>query len=419
MKILVADDELVSRDKLQKILEPYGTVEGFEDGTAAIEAFQKAWAGGIPYDLLMLDVIMPGLGGTQALQVIRQIEKRESYSKKAQVFIVSSKSDRSTIIAAVQAGCNGFVVKPFNPEIIAQKLKEIGVEPQSSGNDDVTGRDRIRREVLNIIDRFKRGDIELPIMPDVVHEVQELISKPESTVNDLSHTIEKDAVISARLIAIANSPNYRGSGKVQTVSQAIGRLGFKEAQNVTMAVANQMFYKTKNKKLLSTMEKMRLYSLASAYGASQIAARLELSDTDKYFLMGLIHDIGNVLLLWMLGGIALEDDSLSMDELILETDKLHQSFGAVLLERWKFPEDIINVVRMHEGPSFDTSTPKEVLIVSLAGNMAFTVGYGFYEREPLELSELDATKLLQISPDTLEFVKVAVQDAMEKSSDLV
>jgi HD-like signal output (HDOD) protein len=254
-------------------------------------------------------------------------------------------------------------------------------------------------------------------MPDVVQDVQTLLNEPASTANDLSRVIEKDAVISAKLISIANSPNYRGSGKVQTVGQAIGRLGFKEAQNIILAVANQMFYKTKNKQLRSAMEKMRLYSLTCAYGANQIATALGLKDAEKYFLMGLIHDIGNILLLWMLADIALQDDSLGMDEVILEINKLHQSFGAVLLERWKFAEELVNVARMHEGPNFDAGTPEDVLVVNLAGHMAFSIGYGFYEREALELSELEATKLLQISPDTLESIKLAVQDVVQKSSD--
>lgn len=420
MKILVADDELVSRAKLQKILEPYGSVEGFEDGSTATKAFQKACEEGAPYDILMLDLIMPEMGGTEALKAIREIERElTSLRRRSRAFIVTSKSDRSSIIAAVRAGCDGFVVKPFDPEVIEKKLEGFGIEVQSASSDEKTWQDQMRRDVQDIIEKFKKGHIELPVMPEVVHQTQEIINKPGSNVNDLSQVVEKDVVVSAKLIAIANSPKYLGMDKVDNVRQAVARLGFKETQALILALANRGFYRSKNRQLRTMMDKLRLHSLACAYGASQLAAKSGFKETEKYFLLGLIHNIGSVLLIWLLAEIALQNEALKMEDVVLEVQKLHSAFGAVLLERWKFPEDMITVVKMHEGPNFPPDTPPEVLIINLANSLAFKIGYGFYTREEQELSELDSARLLNFSAEDLEAIGTTVLDSVKQAFELV
>ena len=59
--------------------------------------------------------------------------------------------------------------------------------------------------------KFKNGEIELPVLPKIVQEIQSVIKDPVSTADNLVRVIERDAAISIRLISIANSPIYRGA----------------------------------------------------------------------------------------------------------------------------------------------------------------------------------------------------------------
>ncbi len=420
MRVMIADDDLVSRNKLKKIMEPLGNIDLFEDGRPAVEAFQKAHENGEPYKLLMLDIVMPNMDGTQALYEIRKIEKEREVSdeNRAKVIMVTSRSDKDTIITSVQAGCDSYVRKPFNRDLIFKKLEELGFEV--GGEKEKPLKDKsVRGNVEEIIQRFKRGDIHLPVLPKVVQDVDEVISRSDSTIDDLSQVIERDAVISARLVATANSTLYnRGGGKFQSLRKAISLLGFKETQAAVVAIASKSLYETKNKQFASLMEKLRLYSLASAHGAACIAKKLGLKETEKYFLMGLIHDMGNVLLLCTLGQLVPKDKPVDMNEIISSTHELHTVFGGALLQRWKFPEELVRIARMHEGPDFSEATDKDTLIVNLAGNLAFKVGYGFIEREEIDLAGLDSAKLLKLDSNALEILSKEMKKLVGASASV-
>ena len=90
----------------------------------------------------------------------------------------------------------------------------------------------IREALTGIMQKYKNGEIELPVLPKIVQEIQGVIKNPVSTVDNLIRVIEKDAAVSIRLISIANSPIYRGADKYTTVREAVPRLGVKEIQNI-------------------------------------------------------------------------------------------------------------------------------------------------------------------------------------------
>ena len=74
--------------------------------------------------------------------------------------------------------------------------------------------------IEEVVANFRKGKVDLPILPQVVHDVQTVMRKTASSSEDLANVIEKDAVISVRLIAVANSPYYRGIEQITTVRTA-------------------------------------------------------------------------------------------------------------------------------------------------------------------------------------------------------
>jgi len=127
MKILVVDDELVSRKKMQKIMVNFGECEEFESGSEAITAFKKALENRTPFDLITLDIVMPELDGIEVLFEIREIENLKNIpeEKQVKILMVTSHSDRDNIITSIQAGCNDYIVKPFDREMVIEKLENI------------------------------------------------------------------------------------------------------------------------------------------------------------------------------------------------------------------------------------------------------------------------------------------------------
>lgn len=129
MKIMVVDDEFVSRLKMQKILSDFGEITPIENGQDAINSFRKAMDEGDLFSLITLDIDMPGVDGLEALFEIREIEKEKEVvqDKQVKILMVTSHSGKDHVITAVQAGCNEYIVKPFNKEVVVKKLFDLDV----------------------------------------------------------------------------------------------------------------------------------------------------------------------------------------------------------------------------------------------------------------------------------------------------
>ena len=127
MRILVADDELVSRSKLQAILNKFGHCDAVEDGGDAIDSFRAAWEQMTPYDLVCLDIHMPEVSGTEALKIIRDDEERMGLGPGARVkaVMVTSDADHFTVTRAMESGCDEYIVKPINPARVNDKIMKL------------------------------------------------------------------------------------------------------------------------------------------------------------------------------------------------------------------------------------------------------------------------------------------------------
>lgn len=128
MKILVVDDELVSRKKMMKILTDFGQCEGVINGKAAISAVKTALEEWKLYNLITLDISMPDISGTDVLTAIRKMEAERGLDplEKAKILMVTSHSDMDTVKACI-GKCDGYVIKPFNKEVMVEKMKKIGL----------------------------------------------------------------------------------------------------------------------------------------------------------------------------------------------------------------------------------------------------------------------------------------------------
>lgn len=418
MKILIVDDDAVSRDLIKKLLSDLAEFEFAENGVQALDVYKKGWENWAPFDLITLDITMPDMDGKEVLQTIRTIEneKKVPKDKRVKIIMTSAKADKETILTCVSMGCDDYISKPFNKDIILKKIRKVGLYLPSGEKADEnisdgksqkalgTGDKKILKEnIQRVIHRFKTGKIELPVLPQIIDDVRKVMSDPDSTIDDLTKVIEKDAVISIKLIASSNSPFYRGTEKITAIDKAIRRLGFQETGSIVNAIANKNLYETKDSTLQLLMEKLWLHSLASAHGARILANNLKLDDPESFFLMGLIHDIGTVLVLKQLKGFFSSQDPNKINYIFPVLQAIHSDFGGAIIKRWGFPDDLIRVILQHEGPQFAPETEKDVLVVNLAKNLAYRLGYGLVNLE-IDLSELDATRLLEIEPDSLDSI---------------
>ena len=129
MYTFVVDDEVVSRKKMQVILKKYGDCIAFDNGKDAIEKFRESLKSQNYIDFIALDVSMPNMDGPDVLKEIRSIEKNYKIPPNKQVIVimVTADSNQATVVSSIKAGCNDYLVKPFNKDIVRDKLKKFNL----------------------------------------------------------------------------------------------------------------------------------------------------------------------------------------------------------------------------------------------------------------------------------------------------
>ena len=115
MKTLVVDDDLTTRIVLQEILSRFGEVHSCVDGTEAVQVCTRALERGRPYDLICLDLIMPTMGGLEALKLLRREEESHGRPRAAKVIIATASDDTGMAHKAFNELCDAYVRKPIDP----------------------------------------------------------------------------------------------------------------------------------------------------------------------------------------------------------------------------------------------------------------------------------------------------------------
>lgn len=130
MKILIAEDDFVSRTIMQEILSPYGSCHLTVDGREAIAAFTAALDKGDRYDLVCLDIMMPVLDGQEVLKEIRKIETERGIGRTELVKVIMTTAlwDAKNIMKAfIRGQCEAYLVKPIIKENLVVQLQRLGL----------------------------------------------------------------------------------------------------------------------------------------------------------------------------------------------------------------------------------------------------------------------------------------------------
>lgn len=127
MKALVVEDDFGSRKLAQKLMESYGHTDVAVNGEEAYRAYIEAHAENAPYDLILLDIMMPGKDGQEVLKDIRSWENAHGINgfDGVKILMMTALNDSTNIMRAFREQCEGYIVKPVTREKIVQQLKAL------------------------------------------------------------------------------------------------------------------------------------------------------------------------------------------------------------------------------------------------------------------------------------------------------
>ena len=130
-RYLIVDDDRLCRVLLGDILEPYGQCDFAYDGGEAIDAVRLALEDGTPYDLICLDIMMPGTNGHDALQAIRNLESEHGVggSDAVKVIMTTALRDSKHCVQSFREGCESYVTKPITEDELLTRMQQLGLLP--------------------------------------------------------------------------------------------------------------------------------------------------------------------------------------------------------------------------------------------------------------------------------------------------
>jgi len=129
MRVLIVEDEPINCTVIHEILAPYGKCDLAVDGVDAVRAYRKALDEDKPYDLICMDIMLPGIDGQHALRQIRHLESQKNIEgpDRAKAIMLTALSDAKNVIDAYyRGGASSYVVKPVDKKKLLNEVKKLG-----------------------------------------------------------------------------------------------------------------------------------------------------------------------------------------------------------------------------------------------------------------------------------------------------
>ena len=210
---------------------------------------------------------------------------------------------------------------------------------------------------VDLANRLSAAVDKMPAFPKSVQMILELSRDADYPINELAEVIEKDPVMTVRLLRIMNSAYYGFSKQITSVSESVAYVGMNAIKNMALSFAAMGVLPRQNAAGFD-VQRLLMHSLVTASVARTLCQQYCHEETrpDDCYVAGLLHDFGKVAFAQFLApefkeALAVSRNlSISLHEAeqqIIGTD--HAMLGGMLMEKWRFPERLVDSVRRHHG----------------------------------------------------------------------
>jgi HD-like signal output (HDOD) protein len=254
--------------------------------------------------------------------------------------------------------------------------KGVGILPKSS---DVT-ESRLPKGFVKgqvTADSIVEKEVGLASFPDVYYRIKDVLSNPTSSASHMADVVEKDTSLSAKLLKIVNSAFYSFPSRIDSIRRAITIIGTKELGTLAVGISAIEAFKGIPSEF-TNMKKFWRHSISCGVFARLLGTHIDEVSTERLFVSGLLHDIGRLVIFRTLPeesaytlfmSYKLNKPLADVEYEVLGFD--HADVGGALLEKWKFPVQLVKNVRFHHCVK---NIHIESSIVSAADCMAVAFG---------------------------------------------
>lgn len=269
--------------------------------------------------------------------------------------------------------------------------------------------DRLYRAVVAALSEDR---LVLPTLPEVAMRVGQVCGDPNASAGRIANEVSKDPAIAVRLLRVANSSALRGGKRIDSLQQAVARLGLGLVRSLVTGLALEQLFISRSPALRERLRRSWTHAVEVAALAKVLASHCTMLKPELAMLAGLVHEIGALPVLRMAEEMSdPPPDAQSVDRVMR---KLQPRIGPMILKAWNFPPEIIDVpekwmdfARTHEGP------PDHVDVVTVAALQSHEGRSGRFSA--IDRVRTPAFTRLDLNPEVDVFDMEGVQDRYEEN----
>jgi putative nucleotidyltransferase with HDIG domain len=313
--------------------------------------------------------------------------------------------------------------------ILILMLKKVGLD-EDSFDIDVQGGETIakltipmsevRLEKLNILSEKLVNEIEtLPRFPENIVELQKMISDPNADIQDIARHVSMDPALTADLLRIVNSAAFMLPKKVDNIVEAVKMVGMRMLKNQLYSYGTQKILGNETRET----KKLWRHSYKTAFYAYNLVRSLTKKKEilDDVYVGGILHDMGKIIFSSVHPELIEKIENFSKEKNIPQElfesmvgGLNHSVVGALVAEKWNFPDALIAAIRYHINPLDAPPEFRDVVFTVYLANALCE-----YESEVMSFDQLEKRVLQEFRVKSEEHFKVIqqrLQNAFEKEA---
>lgn len=220
------------------------------------------------------------------------------------------------------------------------------------------------------------SNIKLVSLPAIIAQVNQIANDHGASPADIAEAISQDPGLTARLLSIINSPFYRFPARIETLSMAVTVLGTQQLRDLVIAASIIKHFQGDIVPAFD-LEVFWCHGVTAAIVSRTIALKLMLANSERFFVTGLLHDIGKLVM-----HLALPDESIRLNKALedphcnvelVEQEIFgfsHDDVSIALMNAWHFPESLIAPVRSHTSLQGPQQYLKDAAVLHTANTIA-------------------------------------------------
>ncbi len=263
---------------------------------------------------------------------------------------------------------------------------------------------------------------ELISLPEIYHQIRDLMTDPTADIHDFARIIRLDANLSAKILRLVNSAYYGLNEQIDDISRAVNLLGTQQLYNMVLGLSVVSVLSPQQiPPDITDVKSLWRSNLLCGNLSQLLAVQLKIRPADRLFIVGLLHNIGHMVLYANFPELTrqaielAEQQDLRIDQAEQQIQGCHYGdIGAMLMENWQLPQDFQQMVRYQPTPSLAPENWVETALLHIAHGYACR-HYRLANPEVETIIEPYAWDITRLDPDQVESL---LEKAIEITTDM-